>query len=127
MKYRLRDACQLEDEENATFGNCMGRAQRCGVLPPQQGNPVIQSALNLNTVRNDIIHANRARRDSEAALSSSNPEHGVIDIGHGFHVIHDFRLGARDALKDSRAVFIHIKRYKINPLASFPEVPLYAL
>jgi len=116
LKYRLREACQLEDEENATFGNCIGRAQRCGVLPAQQRNPVVQSALKLNMVRNDIIHANRARRDPDGALSSNGPEHEVIDIGHGFHVIHEFRLGARDALKDSRSVLVHLKRHKIHPL-----------
>ena len=114
LKYRLREARQLEDEENATFGKCIRRARRCGVLPAQQRNQVVQSAIKLNIIRNDIIHANRARRNPESALSANGPEHEVIDVGHGLHAIREFRLGARDALKDSRSVLVHLRQHKMH-------------
>ena len=114
LKYRLREAHQLEDGKNVTFGACIGQAKLCGVLPKRESNPVVRSALGLNTMRNDIVHANMARRDPESALSYSGPEHEVISIGHGLHTIDDFRLGARDALKDSRSVLNHLRRHKID-------------
>jgi hypothetical protein len=112
LKYRLREARQLEDEENATFGACINKARSCGVLPAQEQNPVVQAALKLNMVRNDIIHANRARRNPESALSLNGPEHEVINIGQDLHAIREFRLGARDALKDSRFVLVYLRRHK---------------
>lgn len=115
LKYRLREAGQLEDEENATFGICIDKAQRCGVLPTQQRNAVTRAACELNILRNNIIHANKARRDPESALSSEDPEHDRIEMGHGLYLIHEFRLGARDALKDSRAVLVYLKRHKVHP------------
>jgi hypothetical protein len=114
LKYRLREAGRLEDGEDATFGRCIERAQRCGLLPQQQ-NQVVQSVAKLNRVRNDIIHANRARRDPEGALSADGPEHEVVDLGYGLHTIHEFRFGARDALKDSRSVLAHLRRHKMHP------------
>jgi len=117
LKYRLREAGQLEDEKNATFGTCIGNAQRCGVLPAQQQNPVTRAACELNTLRNNIIHANKARRDPESALSSDGLEHETVEMGHGLYLIHEFRPGARDALKDSRAVLVYLKRHKVHPMS----------
>lgn len=115
LKYRLREAGRLEDEENATFGTCIGKAQRCGVLPTQQRNAVTRAACELNVLRNNIIHANKARRNPESALSSEGSEHDRIEMGYGLCLIHEFRLGARDALKDSRAVLVYLKRHKVLP------------
>lgn len=115
LKYRLREAGQLDDRENATFGTCICRARDCGLLPAQQGNPVLTSAFDLNTIRNSIIHANKARCEPEEALSSEGPEHEIIDAGQGLHLIHEFRPGARDALKHSRAILVYLRRHRVYP------------
>lgn len=115
LKYRLREAGQLEDEKNATFGTCIDKAKQCGVLPAQQTNPVLQSLWELNRLRNDIIHANKARRDPDGALSSDGPEHEITNLGHGMQSVVEFQPGARVALNDSRTLLVYLRRYKVRP------------
>lgn len=116
LKYRLREAGQLKDNEDATFGTCIGKAKECGVLPAQQTNPVLWSSRELNSLRNNIIHANKARRDPEGALSSEGHEHEIVDMGQGLHVVHEFQPGARVALKDCRTVLVYLRRHKACPI-----------
>jgi hypothetical protein len=115
LKYRLREAGVLEDSTNATFGTCVGRAKDCGLFPAQEDSLITRSALALNEIRNDIIHANKARRDPQNALSSEGPEHEKIDIGEGIKIINKFRFGAIDALKYSRIVLRYLRRHKMRP------------
>lgn len=114
LKYRLREAGQLEDEENATFGTCIGKAQLCGVLPAEQADQVVRFSQELNALRNNIIHANKARRDPEGALSSEGPEHEIIDMGDGMQSIVEFQPGARMALKKSRTLLVYLRRHKVR-------------
>jgi hypothetical protein len=114
LKYRLREAGQINDEERVTFGTCIRKGKDCGLLPLQQTNSVIISAMVLDTIRNDIIHANNARRNPGAALSSDSAEHEVIDMGHGLKLIHEFRLGAIDSLKNSRKVLLYLRHHKMR-------------
>jgi hypothetical protein len=115
LKYRLREVGQLEDEENATFGTCINKSQHCGVLPRLRTTRVIKASWDLNKLRNDIIHANEARRNPEGALSCEGHEHEIIEVGQGLSLVHEFKLGAKKALKDSRAVLVYLRRYKARP------------
>ena len=69
----------------------------------------------MNRLRNDIIHANKERRDPDGALSSDGPEHEIINLGHGMQSVVEFQPGARVALNDSRTLLVYLRRYKVRP------------